>query len=185
MAVVRNQFYHFGVGAPPILEPFLVVGLGCSLGVRFGFDPRSGPRSEHPEECTAVEDALDEFRPDAVLTSNEAGGFSPACAICATYLWLTEEIIRLYSPRWHGMTTSGPRSYNLPSSRPSSGFQSLFTSVVAIVAKMCRIASFRQNNEATLSLYGLLLMMQFSLYAKLAPKKSTGQRRVRLGCFCL
>ena len=25
---------HFGVDAPPILEPILVVGLGCSLGVR-------------------------------------------------------------------------------------------------------------------------------------------------------
>ena len=29
---------HFGVGAPLILEPILVVGLGCSLGVR-DFDP--------------------------------------------------------------------------------------------------------------------------------------------------
>ena len=29
-------WYHFGIGAPPILEPILV---GCSLGVRFGFDP--------------------------------------------------------------------------------------------------------------------------------------------------
>ena len=37
MAVGQNQWYHFGVGAPPILEPILVVGLGCSLGVRFGF----------------------------------------------------------------------------------------------------------------------------------------------------
>ena len=27
---------HFGVDAPPSLEPILVVGLGCSLGVRFG-----------------------------------------------------------------------------------------------------------------------------------------------------
>ena len=25
------------VNSPPILEPVLVVGLGCSLGVRFGF----------------------------------------------------------------------------------------------------------------------------------------------------
>ena len=32
--------YHFGVGAPPILEPILVVGLGCSHGVgAFAFDP--------------------------------------------------------------------------------------------------------------------------------------------------
>ena len=30
---------HFGWdwNSPPILEPLLVVGLGCSLGVRFGF----------------------------------------------------------------------------------------------------------------------------------------------------
>ena len=28
---------HIGAGAPPILEPILVVGLGCSLGARFGF----------------------------------------------------------------------------------------------------------------------------------------------------
>ena len=34
----RNQWYHVGAGAPPILEPILVVGLGCSLGVR-AFDP--------------------------------------------------------------------------------------------------------------------------------------------------
>lgn len=30
MAVEQNQWYHFGQGAPPILE------LGCSLGVEFG-----------------------------------------------------------------------------------------------------------------------------------------------------
>ena len=35
----QNQWYHFGVGAPPILELILVVGLGCSPGVRFGFRP--------------------------------------------------------------------------------------------------------------------------------------------------
>ena len=29
---------HFGVGAPPIFEPILVVGSGCSLGV-WDFDP--------------------------------------------------------------------------------------------------------------------------------------------------
>ena len=29
---VKNQWYHFGVGAPPILESILVVGLGSSLG---------------------------------------------------------------------------------------------------------------------------------------------------------
>ena len=28
MAVGQNQWYHFGVGAPPIFEPILVVGLG-------------------------------------------------------------------------------------------------------------------------------------------------------------
>ena len=32
-------WYHFGMGAPPILEPILVVGLGCSLGDNRGFDP--------------------------------------------------------------------------------------------------------------------------------------------------
>ena len=35
MAVGQHQWYHFGLGAPPILEPVLVVGLGCSLGVRY------------------------------------------------------------------------------------------------------------------------------------------------------
>ena len=34
----QNQWYHFGVGAPPILEPILVVGLGCSL-YDLDFDP--------------------------------------------------------------------------------------------------------------------------------------------------
>ena len=29
VAVGQNQWYHLGVGAPPILEPILVVGLGC------------------------------------------------------------------------------------------------------------------------------------------------------------
>ena len=37
LAMVQNQWYNFGTGAPPILEPILVVGFGCSLGVRFGF----------------------------------------------------------------------------------------------------------------------------------------------------
>ena len=32
MALGQNQWYHFGVDAPPILEPLLVVGLECSLG---------------------------------------------------------------------------------------------------------------------------------------------------------
>ena len=37
-AVGQNQWYHFGVSAPLILEPILVVGLRCSLGAnRFGF----------------------------------------------------------------------------------------------------------------------------------------------------
>ena len=38
MAVGQNQWYRFGEGAPPILGFILVVGLGCSLGVR-DFDP--------------------------------------------------------------------------------------------------------------------------------------------------
>ena len=37
LAVGQNQWYHFGVGAPPILEPMLVVGLGCSLDFGTGF----------------------------------------------------------------------------------------------------------------------------------------------------
>ena len=37
MAVGQNQWYHFGVGAPPTLVYFSG-GLGCSLGVR-DFDP--------------------------------------------------------------------------------------------------------------------------------------------------
>ena len=41
MAMDQNQWDPiFGIGAPPILGFILVVGLGCSLGVRFmGFDP--------------------------------------------------------------------------------------------------------------------------------------------------
>ena len=36
MAMVQNQWYHFGVfGAPPILEPILVVGL---VDVHWGYD---------------------------------------------------------------------------------------------------------------------------------------------------
>ena len=35
---VKPMGSHFGVGAPPILEPISVVGLGCSLGVH-DFDP--------------------------------------------------------------------------------------------------------------------------------------------------
>ena len=31
--------FHFGVGVPPIFEPILVVGLGCSLGYDLDFDP--------------------------------------------------------------------------------------------------------------------------------------------------
>ena len=37
MAVGQNQWYLFGVGAPPILVGILV-GSGCSLGAR-DFDP--------------------------------------------------------------------------------------------------------------------------------------------------
>ena len=40
-AVGQNQWYHCGVGAPPILEPILVVGLGCSLQANRDFDPLS------------------------------------------------------------------------------------------------------------------------------------------------
>ena len=39
LAVGQNQWDPIlgKVNSPPILEPILVVGLGCSLGVRFGF----------------------------------------------------------------------------------------------------------------------------------------------------
>ena len=38
MAVGQNQWYHFGVGAAPVLEPILVVGLGCQpLGAKRAF----------------------------------------------------------------------------------------------------------------------------------------------------
>ena len=37
LAIVENQSYHFGIGAPPILEPFLV-GIGMFTGGT-GFDP--------------------------------------------------------------------------------------------------------------------------------------------------
>ena len=49
MAVGRNQWYHFGVGAPPILEPILV-GIGVFSGVR-DFDPR--PYGNLAEEVLA------------------------------------------------------------------------------------------------------------------------------------
>ena len=34
----QNQWFHFGVGAPPVLV-YLSGGLGCSLGAHQGFDP--------------------------------------------------------------------------------------------------------------------------------------------------
>ena len=40
VAVGQNQWYHFGVGAPPILEPVLV-GIGMFTGV-LDFDPWPG-----------------------------------------------------------------------------------------------------------------------------------------------
>ena len=45
---------HFGVGAPPILDPIFAVGLGCSLGVRFGFSPTT----ILPDTCLNREDTL-------------------------------------------------------------------------------------------------------------------------------
>ena len=42
VAVGQNQWYHFGIGAPPVLEPILVVGLGCSLGYDLDLDPWPG-----------------------------------------------------------------------------------------------------------------------------------------------
>ena len=43
LPVGQSQWYHFVVGAPPILEPILVVGLECSLGVRaLDSDPSCG-----------------------------------------------------------------------------------------------------------------------------------------------
>ena len=46
-AVGQNQWNPtFGdwANSPPILEPILVVGLGCSLGLRFGFWPMASYR---------------------------------------------------------------------------------------------------------------------------------------------
>ena len=44
MAVGQHQWDPiFRVGAPPILEPILVVGLGCSLGGSRGFNPQPYP----------------------------------------------------------------------------------------------------------------------------------------------
>ena len=37
LAVGQNEWYRFGVGAPPISEPILVVGLGCAAGVGLGY----------------------------------------------------------------------------------------------------------------------------------------------------
>ena len=39
LAMVQSQWCHFGIAAPAILEPILVVGLGCSLWGNRGFDP--------------------------------------------------------------------------------------------------------------------------------------------------
>ena len=40
LAVGQSQWYHFRVGAPPILEPILVVGLvDVHWGYDFDFDP--------------------------------------------------------------------------------------------------------------------------------------------------
>ena len=36
-------FWGFSLNSPPSLEPILVVGLGCSLGARFGFGPMAWP----------------------------------------------------------------------------------------------------------------------------------------------
>ena len=42
----QNQWYHFGVGAPPILEPILLAGLGFSLGLTdLDFQPWHGQRA--------------------------------------------------------------------------------------------------------------------------------------------
>ena len=41
VAVAQNQWYHFGVGAPPILEPILV-GIGMFTGANRAFDMSLG-----------------------------------------------------------------------------------------------------------------------------------------------
>ena len=48
MAVGQHQWYHFGVGAPPILEPILV-GIGMFTGGDRAFDPWP-----HGKSCTAT-----------------------------------------------------------------------------------------------------------------------------------
>ena len=49
MAVGQNQWYQFGVGAPPILEPIFVVGLNRMFtgGYDLGFDPWPFRQQEH------------------------------------------------------------------------------------------------------------------------------------------
>ena len=82
----QNQWYHFLEGAPPILEPILVVGLGCSLRVRFGFCPEAiyacmnlgstsaftGHRSCLPALSEAGADAA--LLPAATVTEKAGGG---------------------------------------------------------------------------------------------------------------
>ena len=45
------------VNSPPILEPILVVGLGCSLGYDLDFDPWPTPSSEAGASCASDSDS--------------------------------------------------------------------------------------------------------------------------------
>ena len=54
-------WYHFGVGAPPILEPILVVGLVCSLGV-WHFDPWPFPVLEAPKVVIVLKGAASQLQ---------------------------------------------------------------------------------------------------------------------------
>ena len=63
----QHQWYHFGLGAAPILEPSLVVGLGCSLGanrvwthshIPFGEVPQTGLCQEHHSLAAGDENQL-------------------------------------------------------------------------------------------------------------------------------
>ena len=45
MAVGQNQFYHFGVGAPPIVDPILV---GIESDVHWGYNLAFDPWHDSP-----------------------------------------------------------------------------------------------------------------------------------------
>ena len=70
MAMVQSQWYHFGMGAPPILEPILVVGLGpVHWGLRIWVltHHMKSPPKNHPWVTRAGADAVALLHRGAVL----------------------------------------------------------------------------------------------------------------------